>query len=289
MGLYDRDYAREEPKGFFLGGDRSMVANLILANVAIFLADVLIFRGELSQWMKVTPDLLQKPWNCWQLLTAGFAHDSVNPLHVGFNMFALWFFGADMETIYGKKEFLRIYLTMIVLSSLVWVVVAGAAGRGAGGMLGASGAVNGIIVLFVLHYPRRQFYFWGVFPIPAWVLCTLMIGQDVMGFDRSMRGGGEGIAYEAHLAGAAFAFIYYKTGWNLGRWMPSGLSLKSLKRRLKPGPKLRVHRPASREQDLSQELDRILEKISAEGESSLTDAERGTLIEASRRYQQKRR
>ena len=289
MGLYDRDYVREEPKGFFLGGDRSMVVNLILINVAVFLADALIFHGELSSWMSIKADLLEKPWNCWQLLTAGFAHDSQNIMHVGFNMFALWWFGSDIETIYGRKEFLRIYLTMIIVSALVWVIVANTAGRGVGSMLGASGAVNGVMMLFVLHYPRRLFYFWGVFPIPAWVLATLIIGQDVMGFDRTMRGEGDGIAYEAHLAGALFAFIYFKTGWNLGRWLPSGISFRSLKRRLKPGPKLRIHSPANREHDLSQEVDRILEKISSQGESSLTAAERRTLEEASRRYQQKRR
>jgi len=288
MGLYDRDYVREEPKGFFLGGDRSMVVNLILVNVAVFLADVLIFHGELSSWMAIQSDLLEKPWNCWQLLTAGFAHDPHNIMHVGFNMFALWLFGSDVETIYGKKEFLRVYLSMMILSTLVLAIVVGVGERGTSSMLGASGAVNGVMVLYVLHYPRRLFYFWGVFPIPAWVLCTLMIGQDVMGFDRTMRGQGDGIAYEAHLAGAAFAFLYYKTGWNLGRWLPS-FSFKSLKRRLKPGPKLRIHSPASREQDLTQEVDRILEKISTQGESSLSAAERRTLEEASRRYQQKRR
>jgi len=291
MGLYDRDYVREEPKGFFLGGDRSMVVNLILVNVAIFLVDVVFFgpRHQLSQWMEVKADLFEHPWNCWQLLTAGFAHDPTNILHVGLNMFGLWLFGRDIEVIYGKREFLRVYLTMIVVSSLAWVIAANLQGQG-GSMLGASGAVNGVIVLYVLHYPRRLFYFWGVFPIPAWALCTLMIGQDLLGFNRSMQGEGEHVAYAAHLAGAVFAFIYYKTGWNFGRWLPSAPSWKSLSwKGLKGRPKLRVHKPAAREQDLGQEVDRILEKISAQGESSLTAAERRTLEEASRRYQQKRR
>ncbi|HXT60616.1 MAG TPA: rhomboid family intramembrane serine protease [Pirellulales bacterium] len=291
MGLYDRDYVREEPKGFFLGGDRSMVVNLVLINVAIFLVDVVFFgpRHQLSQWMEVKADLFEHPWNCWQLLTAGFAHDPTNILHVGLNMFGLWLFGRDIEVIYGKREFLRVYLTMIVVSSLAWLVATNLMGRG-GSMLGASGAVNGVMVLYVLHYPRRLFYFWGVFPVPAWVVCTLMIGQDLLGFNRSIQGGREQVAYAAHLGGAVFAFIYYKTGWNFGRWLPSAPSWKSLSwKGLKGRPKLRVHKPAAREQDLGQEVDRILEKISAQGESSLTAAERRTLEEASRRYQQKRR
>lgn len=286
MGLYDRDYVREEPKGFFLGGDRSMVVNLILVNIAVFLADVLIFDKQLSGWMAVRADLFDHPWNCWQLVTAGFAHDPRSIFHIAFNMFGLWMFGTDIEIIYGKKEFLRIYFTMLIISSLVWVLAANAMGKGDSIMLGASGAVNGLIILFVLHYPRRLVRI-GV-EIPAWLLGTFLIAQDVVGFDRAWQGRREEVAYAAHLAGAAFAFLYYKTGWNLGRWLPS-FSFKSLKRRLKPGPKLRIHTPATREQDLTQEVDRILEKISAQGESSLSAAERRTLEEASRRYQQKRR
>ena len=287
MGLYDRDYVREEPKGFFLGGDRSAVVNLVLVNIGIFLADVLIFDRQLSGWMAVRANLFKEPWNCWQLITAGFAHDPHNILHVGLNMFGLWMFGSDIEIIYGKKEFLRIYFTMLVLSSLTWVLFANAMGDDKSSMLGASGAVNGLMVLFALHYPRRMVRI-GV-EIPAWLLCTLMIAQDVVGFNRVWQGERREVAYAAHLAGAAFAFVYYKTGWNLGRWLPSGISFRSLKRRLKPGPKLRIHSPANREHDLSQEVDRILEKISAQGESSLSAAERRTLEEASRRYQQKRR
>jgi hypothetical protein len=183
---------------------------------------------------------------------------------------------------------LRIYLTMIVLSSLVWVISVNTLHRGHGlqtsSMLGASGAVNGILVLNVIHFPKRLIYIWGIFPIPSWVFCTFIIGQDVLGFSHARSGEGEPIAHEAHLAGAAFAFLYYSTGWNLGRWIPRRLSLASFK----PRPKLRVHEP-DRDESLSDQVDRILEKISREGEASLTAQERRTLEDASKRYQQRKR
>lgn len=287
MGLYDRDYVREEEQGFFLGGDLSIVARLIILNVGIFLVDVLFFDGKLSNWMAVKADLFHRPWNCWQLLTAGFAHDHSNILHVGFNMFGLWLFGRDTEAIYGRKEFLRIYLSMVIFSSLAWVIVTNIVSPGPSPpMLGASGAVNGIMVLFALHYPRRLLYIWGVFPVPVWLICTFMVGTNVLGFNRSVNGvNDDRIAYEAHLAGALFAFIYYKTGWNFGRLIPDGFSLSRLRSR----PKLKIHKPTGGERDLTQEVDRILEKISVQGESSLTSSERRTLEEASRRYQQRRR
>lgn len=279
MGLYDRDYIREDDQqGFFLGAQRSMVTTLILINVGVFLVDMLM-EGKLSKILELQPDLFQRPWNAWQLLTAGFAHDPRNITHIGFNMFELWLFGRDVEAIYGRKEFLRLYLSLIVLSSFVWVISATAMHR-SGPMLGASGAVVGIMILFVLHFPRRLINIWFIFPVPAWLLGSLCILQNVLGLGERRAN----IAYETHLAGAAFAYIYYATGWNLGRWWPSKFSLGSLK----PRPKLRVHEP-ERDESLSDQVDRILEKISREGEASLTAQERRTLEDASRRYQQRKR
>lgn len=279
MGLYDRDYIRDdEQPGFFLGGQRSMVTTLILINVGVFIVDALS-EGWLVDHMALEGDLFRRPWNAWQLLTAGFLHDPQSLRHIGWNMFELWLFGRDVEAIYGRKEFLRLYLSLIVLSSLVWAISAAAMHR-SGPMLGASGAVVGVMILYVLHYPHRTFLLFFVVPVPAWLLGTMCIVQNVLGFGTGM---GE-IAYEAHLAGAAFAYVYYATGWNLGRWLPGGFSLRALK----PRPKLRVHEP-DREESLTDQVDRILEKITREGEQSLTAQERHILEDASRRYQQRRR
>lgn len=278
MGLYDRDYFRDEDQpGYFLGGQRSMVTTLILVNVGVFLLDMFM-EGRLSDFLGLRSDLFQKPWNAWQLLTAGFAHDPSNLMHVGFNMFWLWLFGRDVEAIYGRKEFLRLYLSLIVLSSFVWLISAIAAHR-PGPLIGASGAVVGVMILYVLHYPRRIFNIWGILPVPAWLLGTLCIFQNISG---ALEQKGH-IAYVAHLAGAAFAYVYYSTGWNLGRLWPRRFSLSSLK----PRPKLRVHEP-EREESLSDQVDRILEKISRHGEASLTAQERSILEDASRRYQKRR-
>jgi membrane associated rhomboid family serine protease len=285
MGLYDRDYVRDQPRGFFLGGDRSMVTNLILINVGVFLADSL-FDQAISERLSVQSDLFHNPWNAWQLLTCGFVH-APWIMHVGINMFELWLFGRDIEAIYGKREFLRLYLSLIVLSALAWVVSENLFVRPANPvpMLGASGAVSGVLVLFALHFPRRLIYIWGVLPVPAWLLCLLFLIQNLVGFDQMMAGDDAHIAYATHLAGAALAFIYYSTGWNLGRLLPRRLSWTMLQRR----PKLRMHEPPQYEDDLGRQVDRILEKITREGEASLTQEERHTLEEASRRYQQRRK
>lgn len=303
MGIYDRDYYREEPRGFSLGTGRSMVTNIVLVTVILFIIDqfTTTLRADpstgfgtakwLSDAMALQADSLLKPWLWWQLLTYGFAHDPSNVMHVGFNMFILWMFGRDVEMTYGRGEFLRLYLTMIVFSGLVWAIyehLTSSAGQPVA-CIGASGAVTGVLILFALNFPRRILLLFFVLPVPAWIVAVMVVIMDLAGFSRGQ--GGE-VAHAAHLAGAAFAFIYFQTGLNLGRLLPASFALPRLdgfRRLYRSRPRLRLHDPPEDERRLSAEVDRILEKIHQQGETSLTDQERRTLKHASRRYQQKRR
>ena len=284
MGIYDREYYREEPRGFFLGGDRSMVVNLVLINVAIFLVEV--FTPDLSRWLSLKASLVHEPWNIWQALTYGFVHDPDSVWHVGFNMLALWFFGRDVEHIYGRRLFLELYLTLLILSGLAWVATENLLFKDYNDMVvGASGGVFGIILVFVLHYPTRVLYFWGILPIPVWVLAGLYLLQDFIGIRRAVEGHEIGqVGHAAHLAGAAFGAMFYKTHWTLFSLVPQRL----LKRGFRGRPKLRLHSPEEDERLLNERVDQILEKITREGEASLTKDERRTLEDASRRYQRRR-
>jgi membrane associated rhomboid family serine protease len=290
MGIYDRPYYRDEPSSTFaLGGQRSMVVNLILVNVAIFFIDAFTSDAGhglnwLSYHMAATPEVLTQPWNWWKLLTYGFAHaplDSPRSIfHVGFNMYALWLFGSDIESVRGRREFLLVYLSLIVLSGLTWVVLGASSGQMAP-IVGASGAVTGIMILFVCHYPHRKFLLLFLpVPIPAWVLVGLFTLQDIWG---AIGLGDSGVAYSCHLAGAASAFLYYRSGVRLERLTARLKSPPLLRRR----PKLRVHDPDARYKDLDRQADRILEKLHREGAESLTAKERRILEDYSRRMRQK--
>ncbi|MHB1037296.1 MAG: rhomboid family intramembrane serine protease [Pirellulales bacterium] len=287
MGLYDREYYREEqPRGFSLAGagNRTMVTNLVLVTVAIFVIDQFTpatgpGRRWLSDFLAVQADTLFHPWEWWRFITAGFVHDPSNVTHIGFNMLVLWMFGREVEMVYGRWELLRLYLTMLGLASVVWAITEVVQGNVNTFLVGASGAVTGVVILFALNFPRRTLLLFFVLPVPAWVAAIGMVLLDFFGAIRPGQ-----VAHSAHLAGAAFAFVYYQAGWNLGRLVPRNFSLP----RFKPRPKLRLHDPQPREEALSESVDRILEKISREGEGSLTKAERRTLEEASRRYQQRR-
>jgi membrane associated rhomboid family serine protease len=289
MGLYDREYYREEPRGFFLGA-QTMVINLVIINVVVFLADWLFFNGDLGKdWLGLRPDLFQHPWFAWQLVTYGFAHDTSSVWHVAFNMLALWFFGREMEAFYGRRELLSLYLTAIIVSGLAWLLTENFVLRRASTvpLVGASGAVIAVMVLFVIHYPTRMIYIWGIIPVPAWLLGVLYLLSDVQAFQATVAVGEnlDYVAYAAHLGGAAYGAVYYRTRWSLGRLLPKKLSWKALK----PRPPLRLHEPEQDDRALDDRVDQILDKISREGEASLTRDERRTLEEASKRFQRRRR
>jgi membrane associated rhomboid family serine protease len=284
MGIYDRDYYRDEsPRGFQLGLSQSVVVNLIIVNVVIYLIDML-FQAGLANLMALRADLVQRPWMFWQLVTTGFAH-SPDPWHVLFNMLALWFFGRDVEAIYGRKVFFRLYLSLIVCASAAWLMATDLTldphvwpYRS---LVGASGGVAGILTIFIFHYPTRTILLNFFIPVPAWVLGLIWLVTNISG----AISGGDNVAYSAHLGGAAFGFLFYKTHWHLLALIPDKLEMPKFQRK----PPLKIHHPEQREAQLTEQADAVLEKIGRYGQDSLTPQERRVLEEYSRRMQQKHR
>ncbi len=278
MGIYDRDYYREQQPGFTLKAPRTAVTTIILINVALWVVDSFI-EGGLSKLMALEVGALGRPWLWWQFLTYGFAH-SLSMGHILGNMLGLFFLGREVERRYGTREFVRLYLTMIVAAGVVFAVVNTLQGNAEDTVIGASGAVVGVIVLFALNFPRQTILLFFVIPIPAWFLGVFVVLNDLLGVRD------ERVAVEAHLAGAALAFLYFQQQWNLGRFYERWFSWLKISRR----PRLRIHRPDEEEPDdkLSAQVDEILEKIHREGESSLSRKERRILQNASKKYQNRR-
>jgi hypothetical protein len=202
-------------------------------------------------------------------------------------MYSLWLFGRDVESFYGRREFLRLYLGLLLFSSLVWVLSEDVAARSfnsPASMLGASGAVMGVIVLFACLFPKRTLLIWGVLPTPAWVLAALFVLFNLVGAAGEPTNGDVGVAYMAHLGGAAGGYLYYRLRLNLSS-VGGGARLSQWFQRR---PKLKLRRP-DEDDTLNAPVDKILEKISREGMDSLSRQERKLLENASRRYQQRRR
>jgi len=308
MGLYDREYYRDEyeRRGIQLTGPRSAVAVIIVINAVLFLANLLFTPGVgvfklprpeaptanlITYSLALTPDHAENPLYWYSFLTYAFVHDPNSLFHLLFNMLALFFLGPEVERKLGTAEFVRFYLVAAVFASIITVLLQVLGVTAPAILLGASGAIAAVIILFILNFPRRTLYIWGVVGIPAWALGVLIVVLNLLGSRMSSADprGSDRIAFETHLAGMAFAAAYFYLRWNLARVLPGGGAWKAIKKKLGPKPKLQLHNPEEYYEKLDAEADRILAKMHREGEESLTDKERRTLADYSRRMQQKHR
>ncbi len=295
MGLYDRDYGRDEYGSSWepvQAKPKSATIILVVINVALFLIDWLgsgqNANGGLAETLGVTTDTIVKPWMWWQFLTYGFVHGGFN--HVAFNMLGLFIFGRPVEQRIGFAEFVKFYIAAMVVGGIIgslFYVVKGEPAL----IIGASGAVVATTILFACFYPNVELLFMFVIPVKAWVLCAVFVGVDMLGalgvlgsFD-TMRN----TAFSVHLAGAGFAAAYFYQRWNFD-WLSADW-LSNLRQNLSQRSrraKLKIHDPDRKLRQEAVEADRILAKIHESGEASLTRAERKVLESYSRRQRKKR-
>lgn len=283
MGLYDRDYAQEPEPGYHISGPQTLTTQLVLITGGVYLAQ--LFLGpNFSQFFSLNSDWWRHPWEAFRLLTYGFLHSPDAIQHILFNMFGLWMFGRDVEFRYGRRQFLAFYLAAIIFAGIVWSLAGGLSGPRQL-LLGASGGTTAVIILFCLTFPHRTLLLHFFIPVPAWVVGIIVILGDLGGSIAASGPSSIGyVAFTAHLAGAAFAFFYFRTRWNPLESLLGLTGNISLPKRTK----LRVHQPVDTDENDEAEVDRILRKISASGQDSLTWKERRTLQRASQEFKNRR-
>ncbi|MEM7781812.1 MAG: rhomboid family intramembrane serine protease [Planctomycetota bacterium] len=285
MGYEDRDYYQQEFKGGYQDSytqrsigttfdSKSMIVKIIILNVVIFLIDTFtpIVSESKTQWLSFALGLkTDQLWQFWGFLTHGFAHASImtetGVMHVIFNMLGLFFLGFPVEHRLGKFEFLRFYLAGILVSGLGWLAIHLTFFEQSSFLVGASGGVSAVIAYFIFMAPKMTLYLMGLIPMPAWLVGVLLLVANLLYAINP----DSLVAWEAHLTGAAFGYLYFRFGWNLSRFD------FGLERLLSKNPNLKLHDPAASEEKLRAEGDRILAKINEQGENSLTWKERRTL------------
>ncbi|MCA9062153.1 MAG: rhomboid family intramembrane serine protease [Planctomycetaceae bacterium] len=299
MGIYNRDYLRDE------GGDeawrgnygppsrssRPMVVKIIVATVIVYLVQILTLKpGERSlilDFMGLSQDTVLSG-QFWRLLTYAFCHSDRDIWHILFNMMVLYMFGRVVEELMGRREFLWFYLTAAVFAGIASLGIEFVA-RKPVFIVGASGAVSAIFLLYVMHYPRQKLYFFGLFPLEARILLIGYVLFDAFPVYYELLGGrtNSHTAHSAHLGGFLFGFLYFRWNMRLTRWWDQFAG--RLKQKARNRSQLKIHNPGTQPQvDHSARVDEILDKISRQGESSLTAAERRILTDASRQMRKDR-
>ncbi len=261
-----------------------MVKRLLIANVVVF-AVQLILPAFVFDWFAFQPgEVVFKPWG---FVTYTFLHGGA--WHLFGNMLFLFFFGPPLEARWGAQEFLKYYLICGFGGALLSFAFM------PDSIIGASAAVYGVMLAFAMNWPEAPIYVFGIFPVQARYLVAFLGVVALLSAADSTTGGG-GVAHLAHLGGLAAGWIYLKADFRRGRAL-EGLRRSVGRRRHMaavhgegdqdaPPRAARKRRGAVVREDsaLYDRVDAVLDKISAEGMASLTEAELALLDEVSRKH-----
>jgi membrane associated rhomboid family serine protease len=146
----------------------------------------------------------------WQIATYMFLHGGI--FHIVFNMLALWMFGAELERMWGTRYFLKFYLSTGIGAGVLTVLFSllpfGFARQlQYANVIGASGAIYGLLLAYALYFPDRPIYMYFVFPIPAKIFVAIMGG---IAFLSSLSEAG-GVANATHLGGLLVGYVFLKS------------------------------------------------------------------------------
>jgi rhomboid family protein len=181
---------------------------IIAANVVMFL--ITTFVPQLRITLGLVPAWVLRDGRVWTLVTYMFVH--ADTLHILFNMLILWFIGAELERLWGSAGFAKFYFTAGigagVLTTLLSLISYGPLAQlNSSDIIGASGAIYGLLLAYAIYFPNRLIPLYFIFPIPARIF-VLILGS--IAFLSSISANGGGVANATHLGGLLVAYVYLK-------------------------------------------------------------------------------
>jgi rhomboid family protein len=186
-----------------------VTASIIAANVIVFLFELGSDEASIMRWAVVPAELSRG--QLWiTVLTSMFMHGGF--MHIIGNMVFLWAFAPAVEDTMGRGRFLVFYL----LGGLAATVAQVAVGPNSTvPQLGASGAIAAVMGAFLVTYPRDRIkvvwffgWFFNISYIPAFVLVGIwLLSQLLNQAGAVVQADTGGIAYMAHIGGAAFGML----------------------------------------------------------------------------------
>ncbi len=199
----------------------------------------------------------------YRIVSYQFLHGDM--WHFVMNMLVLWVFGNGVHDRLGFRGFLILYFGAGCFGGLIHLLLT------ASPVVGASGAIYGIMIFFAILHPNAPIIFFIVRMKVKW-LVTFFVVADLLRF---LSPNQQGISVGAHLGGAAFGAVAF---FGVHRYSGAG-------RRLQEKLVQKVERrKAQKDREQKEVVDDILAKVSEEGISALTDKERRVLTQASKRY-----
>jgi membrane associated rhomboid family serine protease len=239
-------------------------------------------------------EFLTRPWT---IVTYSFAHDLTGVLHILFNMLVMYWFGRLFAEYLGSDKLIALYLLGAIFGGIFYLLAYNTipyfieqANQVNIGMVGASAAIDAIVVATATLLPNYTFYLLVLGPVKIKYIAGVTIFLSLLGTVGSNAGGNI-----AHLGGALIGFVYLKqlqAGVNWGSWIT--VTLDWIKDLFKSKPKVKVtyrnedqrkSKPSkvTVSKTSQDEIDAILDKISDRGYESLTKEEKEKLFNASKK------
>ena len=240
---------------------------LLSINIAVFLLMKLSGQENiLFQMFGLVPQAVLNEYKFWQAFTYLFLHGSW--MHILFNMFVLWMFGKDLEVDWGKNELLIFYFVCGIGSGLITVL---ANINSPVVIVGASGAIYGVLVAYGFTYPNHVVYLYGVFPMKV---KYVVLGFGLIAFFASLSTAQTKVSHITHLSGMIIGIIYIL--FNL-KW--KNIRLRYIKMRLKAIRGEQNHQEYKKAH-IKMKVDKILDKVNNNGWESITPQEKEFLTRA---------
>jgi membrane associated rhomboid family serine protease len=235
------------------------VQRLLIANILVFFLQQTI--PGLTEQLSFVPHAGYMLTHPWTMVTYMFVHGR-GLWHIGFNMLTLYFFGPRVEQRLGSERFFVLYILSGICGALLSFLFNDRAA-----VIGASGAIFGVMFAYARFWPRDQVMLWGLVPIEVRWLVAISTLIALFGI-------GQGVAHFAHLGGFVGGYLYLL-------FLDQRHGAKRFKAQVDAGPPADALASKWQKVDSSRvhsvnrdEVNRILDKISASGLKSLTPQER---------------
>lgn len=221
----------------------------------------------------LVPNVFISELMLWQPFTYMFFHapyySSVGISHILLNMLGLWVFGRELEQAWGKSKFLKYYFLTGIGSGLITYLFQINSDNP---VIGASGAVYGILLAYGISFPNRMLYIWGLIPVRSIWLVVIMGSIAFFG----LLGRADGISHVTHISGMLIGYILLKKKWQLAD------IIFAMRKKTVEFQVQRKEDRALKKKYINRDIDIILEKIKEVGFSGLSNEEQSKLYEASK-------
>lgn len=171
---------------------------LLALNISVYFLQLTLFSPD-AVFSALALNPARFPGSWWTIVTYMFVHAWL--AHLAFNMFTLWMFGPRLERAWGTRAFVQFYLWCGLGGAVAHLLFAQHSA-----VIGASGAISGVLVAYVLHWPDDEVYLFGVIPMKSRWLIAAIIGMNII-FALSPS---SGIDWTAHVGGMGFGWLFLK-------------------------------------------------------------------------------